>query len=100
MRAAVFKAPGTPLVIENHGRGPVTLDRISLPVPNLSLYAAGGRLWTEQLTLEHDGSQGADRARRAKGPPPEAGGGVRVALPRTPTGDNFFVRAFSSLFGE
>ena len=90
----------TPLAIVNASAEPVSLNRISLPVPNLRLYAADGRLWTEALTLAHEPNRGFAQARRGKGPPEEAGEAQLLTAPREALGENFVVRAFTSLFGS
>lgn len=92
----------TPVHIRNATDMPLRLERVSLPVPLLSLYgAADGSLWTQQLSLVRE--QADDRARVAiKGLPDSAGEPLtRLSGPRQEPGrSNPVLRVFSALFGE
>ncbi len=92
----------TPLSIRNATEMPLKLDRISLPVPLLSLYgAADGSLWTQQLSLVRE--QADDNARvTIKGLLPRAGESLTLLSgPRQEPGrSNPVLRVFNALFGE
>lgn len=89
----------TVLRVRNRADGPLMLDRVLMPVPQLSLYCdRDGRLWTEAVGLDHEGD-GAAPLGLEEGPPAEAGPTERVAGPRTPHDGNRLVRAFSFIFG-
>lgn len=73
-------------------------DRLSLPVPSLSLYTnESGQLWTEAVSLERVPDQELARFETTAAPPRSAGPTERVAGPRR-SGKNPLVRAFASLF--
>lgn len=84
--------------LRNDGADSMRVDRFSLPVPHLPLFAdAEHRLWTPHVTVERraDGAlAGFDVGRE---PPPEAGDTVEVAAPRARADRNFLFRAFSAL---
>jgi hypothetical protein len=90
----------TPVLIRNDADELLSLDRLSLPVPYLSLFlAASGDLWTEALTMRHAaGNEMAtlDIGGRA---PSEAGEGARrLSSARSEMDRNLLVRAFTNLF--
>ena len=88
----------TPVVVENRADTMLSVDRLSLPVPYLSLFATpADHLWTERATMTRaeDGELAALKIR--KGAPPEAGDARRIAEPRLVAESNVLVRAFSSL---
>lgn len=89
----------TPLVIHNQAETPLTLERVQLPVPLLSIYRAeNGRLWTEQLTLtrEEDGEMAALKI--GSSAPSQAVKAHKVAEPREASPKNTLIRAFGGLF--
>ena len=94
----------TPVVFHNAGTDVLEVDRMSLPVPYIALYAnQEGQLWTQAVTLKR--SEGSEMAELdvKKGPPKEAGQSQRLSEARLKADANVVVRAFSSLlrsFGE
>lgn len=91
----------TPISITNDGQEPLLLDRISIPVPHLSVYAAvDGSLWSESVSLVR--SEGVELAsmRIGKGPPREIKGAKRLSGPREVSEPNILVRAFTTLFSR
>lgn len=89
----------TPIRIENEGHDSLLIDRMNLPVPYLSVYAADdGFLWTETVKLIR--SEGSEMASLevGKGAPPEAKRTHRLSEPRQTAEANFLVRAFTGLF--
>lgn len=89
----------TPVLLRNHCAEALLLERLSLPVPYLSLFSArDGRLWTEAVTLDREEGEEMAAMKWAKGPPPEARHAARIAEPRRSSESSLFVRAFSALF--
>ena len=90
----------TSVVVRNSGADSLTLDRVNIPMPRLSLfYSRRSGFWTDALTLERrEGSELASM-RSLQEPPPEAAPHQFIASPRTgPVEENAVVRAFSGLF--
>lgn len=96
---AVLRRPHraiTPIVIRNQANDPLTVDRIRVPLPRLSLYSGTDALWTSAVSLERSsGDVAAVRVR--PGPPSEAEGGELLCGPRRPEDDNAVLRVFSLL---
>ena len=89
----------TPVRVRNHGNESLVLDRMSVPLPNLSLYAdEGDRLWTSavELTRERDD---VDLAKmRIAEEPPDGAKAPPLASPRRAPEAGGLVRAFAGLF--
>lgn len=89
----------TPVLIRNEAEELLSVDRLSLPVPYLSLYlAASGMLWTEAVTMRH--AAGNEMATLDVGgrAPAEAGeGALRLTSARLEADRNLLVRAFTNL---
>lgn len=88
----------TAVRIVNRAESPLVLDRVSLPVGNLTLYDADGALWTESLTLTRLPDEDLAPVTLGKGPPAAAPGATRLAGPREEPPANLMIRAFSQLF--
>jgi hypothetical protein len=85
--------------VRNRAADPLRLERITVAVPHLSLYASPeGRLWTESITLTRDADDPQVTVEIAAGPPPETHAGQALAAPRKPVGDSRLQRAFDALF--
>jgi hypothetical protein len=86
--------------IVNDAPSLLALDRINVPAPALSVFAAPDhRLWTEPLVIkrEHDGAiRGVTIAR---GPADEVRDAVLLSGPRQGDESNLFSRAFKALLG-
>ncbi|MFT6986910.1 MAG: hypothetical protein ACJAT7_002760 [Psychromonas sp.] len=85
----------TPLLIHNHANDNLLFERVALPAPLLSLYAAkNGQLWTQNITLtrEDDG----DFAQLKLGKAPQEMSFVNG--PRKAVGHGQIIRAFSAIF--
>lgn len=88
----------TPVLVRNESSEQLHLDRMSLSVPYLSIYAtAEGALWTERLELASRDDHEMATLDAGSGPPNEAGGAVRVSGARQDRSDGLLVRAFSSI---
>jgi hypothetical protein len=94
----VARRAATPVRIRNLADAPLQVERLKLPVPALSLYAAGdGRLWTETVTMERSEPSEMAGLRVKSGPPPEAGKAELVCEPREALEEHAIMRVFSSL---
>lgn len=97
--AAVIRRPHravTPILLSNRGDGPMTVDRIRVPLPRLSLYEGADALWTSAVRLERGrGDEAAVLV--SPGPPPESDGGALLAPPRVTDDANAVLRVFSLL---
>jgi hypothetical protein len=92
----------TPLRIRNEASSPLPLDRISLPVPVLSVYgAADGSLWTEMVTMIRGSDTDMAALRIEAGPPALSGDDTHlISAPRREQSRGSLVRAFNVLFGD
>jgi hypothetical protein len=89
----------TPMRIRNRSAQALLLERINVPVRQLSLYAEpDGRLWTGEVGLERTEDGDFARMRIEVGPPPEARQATPVAGPREPAPKRTVIQAFSALF--
>ncbi len=90
----------TPLEIINKSKSELKLERVNLPVPNLTIYSSGAQgLWTQKVTMrwEDDAELVALRIRQEI--PAQIPGAVLVAPPRKEQEAQVIKRALSSLFG-
>jgi hypothetical protein len=86
----------TAVVVSNEHRDPLRVERLALPLPQMSVFrAADGRLWTEAATVEYDPDVKAP-AKIDSGPPSEAGATTRVSGPREDPRANILARALSA----
>lgn len=96
---AVLRRPHraiTPVVLSNRGAEPMTVDRIRVPLPRLSLYEGADAIWTSGVRLERE--RGPESVVVViPGPPPEAGPGSLLAGPRESGDGNPVSRVFSLL---
>jgi hypothetical protein len=90
----------TELVIQNAGDDGLLVERVSVPMPRLSLYAGpGARLWTERLLVARHGAPALAQVTIEPGVPAALPEGQRVAGPRTQDTRNVFARAVNTLLG-
>lgn len=89
----------TPIVIDNQGQDALNIERISLPIPNLSVFVSpAGALWTERLHLTRN--EDAELAQvHIESDSPPIPGAVRVSEPRVVAEDKLLSRVFTGLFG-
>ncbi len=88
----------TPVVVRNEGSDVLLIDRMNLPVPYLSIYAArGGALWTESVTMVRRESGQLAQLDVGRGPAEAAAGGKLLSQPREQARESLLVRAFSSI---
>jgi len=87
------------LSIENNAKENLALERLSLPVPQLSIFASPtGSLWTEHVSVRNEEDGDLSEVSLGKGPPREAGNGKLIAPPRSPLGRSFGSLIFGGLF--
>jgi hypothetical protein len=90
----------TVVQIRNRATTLLPLERIRLPMPQLSLYGSReGWLWTETVTLERRAADELAEIRLARGAPEQAGECQRVAGPRQATERGALIRSFGGLLG-
>jgi hypothetical protein len=83
----------------NRAQEPLHLERISVAVPHLSLYASSeGRLWTQAITLTRDADGSDVEMKIADQPPSEAATSQFLAPPREPVHGHSLRSAFNALF--
>lgn len=88
----------TKVRLENRAAESVSIERLSLPAPHLTLYAdAGGHLWTQSVHMKLQARDTLAEVDLGKGPPDEAKKPKRVAKPRQATHQNILMRAKSAL---
>jgi hypothetical protein len=91
----------TALQIRNEAATSLPLDKISLPVPVLSVYGAGdGRLWTQTVTMIRGSDSDMAALRIERAPPAFAGQVDLISGPRREQARGGLVRAFNVLFGD
>lgn len=97
----MLRHPGraiTSVLLRNRAQDNLLLERISLPVPALSLFHdAEGSLWTEAINLEREKSGNMARIRLTGKAPAEAIKPAKVSDPRVPQEQNVLVKAIHSL---
>lgn len=91
----------TAVTIHNRSRELLWLERLKLPLTNLSVFASQeGRIWTEALDLRHQRPGAPAEASIGKGPPAGAGRTQRLADPPVAITRGFLVDAFGGLFSR
>lgn len=91
----------TVVQVKNRAEDPLRLDRLSVPVRHLSLYASDDNsLWTERVTLTRERDGGLAALRVGEGAPPETRNAVKLTEARERMETNVVVRAFEAFFKE
>lgn len=89
----------TPVRIHNRSHDQLPIDRLSLPVPLLSVFGGTGcSLWTEEVSLTHTAVDDLATLKIDPGPPRGAAGVRLLNGPRRHPERGGLVRAFSGLF--
>lgn len=89
----------TPLRIRNHAADLLVLERVNVPVRQLSVYVQpNGRLWTGEVGLERTEDGIFASLHIEPGPPREARDAAALAGPREPAAKKTAIRALSALF--
>lgn len=88
----------TPVTILNNAPSMLVIEKLSIPVPLLSVYgAADGALWTEPLSLQRDDAHGFAEVKIGK-VADYAAGATLLAEPRRKVEKHLLVRAFAGIF--
>lgn len=88
-----------PLRIINDAGDTLALERVSVPVPLLSLYRdADGRFWTDAVHMRRVERDASAEVVPQAGPPEEARGAQRIEGPRQAGARSSVMRAFGLLF--
>jgi hypothetical protein len=91
----------TEVLIRNRANSALHAERLSLPVPFLSLFAtAAGRLWTEAVTMIRTRDSGQADLQIQNSPPEEAAETLKVASPREESGEALSIRAFGAILRD
>ncbi|MBV2130199.1 DUF432 domain-containing protein [Arsukibacterium indicum] len=91
----------TAITIENNADTMLELDKLSIPVPYLALYGLhDGTLWTDPITLQHDGNLALTRFKITKQLPAGVTAAARVAEPRQHIEKQGLFRAFTGMFND
>jgi hypothetical protein len=90
----------TPVRINNAGEKPLKLEKLSLPVPFLSLFDTGAHgLWTEEITLHHDERKDLAQVVVGAHPPSPYHQAQRVSTSRKTAEKSILNKTFGALFG-
>ena len=91
----------TPVTIVNKSPQMLTIDKLSIPLPFLSLYSLpDGSLWTDPVTLQHEGSQALAHFATSKLSAADAPGAIAVSTPRIKAEKHSLFRAFADIFTD
>jgi hypothetical protein len=86
----------TSVELSNEHREPLRVDRLALPLPQMSVFGdAAGQLWTEATTVAYDPANEAP-ARIGSAPPDEVGPTTLISRPRKDRHDNILTRALAA----
>lgn len=90
----------TQVVVENEAEDPLLVERLSLPVPFLSIFQAqSGDLWSEEVHMLRTKDGDIAELVVREGPPEEASDAVRLTEPRQIAEKGHLFHAFGSLLG-
>jgi hypothetical protein len=91
----------TAVTIENNATTMLMLEKLSIPVPYLALYRLpDGMLWTDPITLAHDGNLALTRFKISKQLPDGVKEADRIAGPRQIIEKQGLIRAFTGMFND
>ncbi len=90
----------TPLEIFNESKSELKLERLSLPVPYLTIYSTGSQdLWTQKVNLRCEDESQLVALRIKQRAPSQISGAEPIAPPRKKHEAQVIKRALTSLFG-
>ena len=91
----------TAITIENNADSMLVLDKLSIPVPYLALYGLNdGMLWTDPITLQHEGNHALTRFKISKHLPAGVTAAARIAEHRQHIEKQGLIRAFTGMFND
>jgi hypothetical protein len=86
--------------IRNHAHEPLRLERLSVPVPLLTLYQNQvGDFWTQPVLLERSGRDGQARLQLGNARLPDGMNARQIGVPRQLDDEVSMFRALSRFFG-
>ena len=89
----------TPVLIRNQADTNLSLERLNLPAPLLSLYACSdGQLWTPQVTLNREKDGDMAELKIDNRPPEQAELIQQLSEPRNKSDNGALFRAFNAVF--
>lgn len=86
--------------VHNRAHTHLPLERVRLPLPNLALYAADDRLWTEQLRVHRENEDDVADVHFGGEAPPSAKGARRVGPRREKPEKRLSLKIFGLFRGE
>jgi len=91
----------TPVTVKNNSGRMMSIEKLSLPIPYLSLYGlADGSLWTDMVHIDHQDDTDLSPLSTHKQFPKGSGDIVLLAKPRLHFEKHGLFRAFSGLFTQ
>ncbi len=91
----------TAVTIENNADSMLILDKLSIPVPYLAVYGLNdGSIWTDPITLQHDGNHALTRFKITKQLPDGVTPAARITAPRQHIEKHGLIRAFTGMFND
>ncbi len=88
----------TPVTLTNAGGEVLAVEHVNLPTPELSVYEASGRLWTQGVRITTHGAGDSGELRLSDGPPSHLSGAELRQGPRRQASRESVTRALSMLF--
>jgi hypothetical protein len=86
--------------IRNRAKTALKIERLKLPMPNLSVFAAAdGRLWTEAVTLDRREDGDFAELQVGQGPPDSVQPAALLSGPQEKPEKGLSIRSFGGLFG-
>lgn len=86
-----------PLQLANSSDEELTVEKLALRVPHLTLFRRGTELWADETRVRYQGEETGSDIRMAHAAPKEAPDATLLSPPRTPTDLGFRARTFSRL---
>ncbi|MFC4655283.1 MULTISPECIES: DUF432 domain-containing protein [Rheinheimera] len=89
----------TPIRVKNNSSQMMSIEKLSLPLPFLSLYGLpDGSLWTDLVQIDHQNDAELSRLNIHKQMPPGHANAIRLSRPRQAFEKHGLFRVFSDLF--
>lgn len=86
-----------PLQLSNTSEDELTVEKLALRVPHLTLFRRGRELWADETRVRYQGDEAGSAIRMSHTPPSEASDATLLTPPRTPVERGFRARTFSRL---
>ena len=91
----------TPVTIQNHSTEILTIDKISIPVPFLSVYGMpDGNLWTDAVSIQHESLQALAHFKIEKRSAAETAAAIVLSHARKAPEKHSLIRAFADIFSD